>query len=202
MKIFKNLADLFSRKTTAPTQKETAPEQNCEKPIPSDDGPQDAPCTVHSLGKLEHPAFMPQPLLSFYVMYKALQNNSAACGDISLIKAVDLFHPETSAYICTVYAVNVEKGWFWAEVGSSDAYFSKPEAFIYRQADKFRIRMKKKDDKTDYVAVCEYKEEVRVTAIVEEVLTPPTDADQERFVKCKKLPCSLEDAAEFVESLG
>ena len=200
MKILKKFADLFSEKTTA--QEQSAETQTVEHPQ-TEDGPKDPPCTVYSFGELEYPAFIPQPLLSFYLMKKAVENRSYACGDISMVKAVSLFHPQSSAFIRTVFAIKEEKGYVWAEVGSRQVNFSRPEAFIYRPAGSFRIRIRQKDDKTSYVAVCEYKKEkVRVTAIVEEVLTPPTDADRERFVRCKKLPCSLEEAAAFVESLG
>lgn len=200
MKILKKLAALFSKKT--PATKQAVEKQSVEHPQ-TENGLKDPPCATYSLGQLEYPAFIPQPLLSFYVMQKAIENRSAACGDISMIWALSLFHPQSSAFIRTVFAIKEEKGYVWAEVGSRQVNFSRPEAFIYRPAGSFRIRIRQKDDKTSYVAVCEYKKEkIRVTAIVEEVLTPPTDADRERFVRCKKLPCSLEEAAAFVESLG
>lgn len=203
MKIFKRFAAWFSRKTAAPKQENSAPAQDGNDPAPADTSLKDEPCTVYMMGELEFPAFIPQPLLNFYLMQKALENRSCACGDVSMVKAISLFHPQSSAFICTVFAIKEEKGYVWAEVGSRQVNFSRPEAFIYRSAASFRIRLKQKDDKTRYVAVCEYKkEEVRVTAIVEEVLTPPTDADREHFIQCKKLPCSLKEAAAFVESLG
>lgn len=199
MKILKKLAALFSKKTPAPQQ--AIEKQSVEHPQ-TENGLKDPPCATYPLGQLEYPAFIPQPLLSFYLIQKAIENRSAACGDISMIWALSLFHPETSAFLCSAFAIKEENGWVWVEIGSRQVNFSKPEAFIYRRAEKFRIALKKKDKQTTYMAVCEYKKgKVRVTAIIEEMLTPPTDNDREIFVKCKKLPCSLEEAAEFVNGL-
>lgn len=202
MNFLEKIANCFSRKSSALKQENSATSQNSNIVQPIAKVSPEEYCMANVIGTLEYPAFTPQPLLSFYVMQKVLKTCTPACGDISMVEAICLFHPQTSAFICTAFAIKEEDGYVWAEIGSQQAQFSKYGAFIYHLAESFRIHLKQKNKHTTYSAVCRYRcGEIIVTAIVEEDITPPTDADIERFVDCNKLPCSLSDATEFVNTL-
>lgn len=197
MKILKTIADRFSKKTPAPEQP-SAKRQHVDQQ--STEGINDAPCMFYHAGELEYPALGPQPLLDFWLLNRVFESLDAACGDISMVQAVSLFHPQTSEYISTVFGIKKQNGWLWVKIGTTEVFFSGFRAFLYKETPIFRLPLKKKDEKTFYKALCKYQKGIiQVTGIVEETLTPPTDADHEVFLETTGLtPCSLDEALEFV----
>lgn len=194
MKLLNKIAKFFTRKErTAPREPITAttPTTSAEKA-----------CRVRELGETDVPLFIPQPLMHWFCLFQAQKTKQPSIVTISQIEVLDLFHPLTSAFMATAFAIKDGSQFFWGEIGTRTVYASEEDAFIYKRATSFRIPLKPKDDKTAYKAVCVYKKEkIIVDKIIEEQFTPPTDSDNERIVPCKLTPCSLEEAAEFIKNV-
>lgn len=194
MKLLKKIAEFFTGKERT-AQKEQEPTSS------ETTNSSETACMVSDYGTTGNPLFAPQPLLSWYVLQKAFSSGGAVCGDISQVKLLDLFHPLTKEFITTVFAIKDEKGYFWGEIGTDAIYFSEKDAFIYRPSKIFRVYLHA-PHKRRIAAVCKYKKhQIIVEDLIEELDTPPTDADLENIIPCPFLPCSLHKAAEFVEKL-
>lgn len=204
MNIFKKMAHLFSKKTTAEDQVQTTVQPDIT--IKENEGMSvkvaDPPCSHNLSGVLAYPVFAPMPLLLWYSIQKAMDEKEPFCGNISMVTVIDLFNPQTSAFICTAFAIKDAKGWYWAKIGSPKVCFSGFDAFIYKQAQTFRISLTSDRSKKSYAAICTYtKGAILVTGLIEQTKTPPTDDDREPLVECDILPCLLAEACEFVKKL-
>ena len=197
MKIFKKIADFFTKKErTAQKQEEpvttTAPTTSEERA-----------CRVRQLGETETPLFIPQPLMQWYGIFQAMNSpKDYSIVNISQVEMLDLFNPLTSAFLATVFALKNDKQFIWGEVGTRTVYISDEDAFIYKRATNFRLLLKK-NEKDSIMAVCRYKEgEIIVTSLIRQNNTPPVDSDKEVFIECPLTPCNLKSAAEFAEKLS
>ena len=75
------------------------------------------------------------------------------------------------------------------------------ESITTKPSNGFRLMLKDKRG-FQYVALCTYeKESIIINKIVLGHTYPPTDNDEEATLKCSILPCSIDEALEFVKFL-
>lgn len=191
-RITKTIAAWFSKKTQA-----TPPAKFAEwkKDHKTDDA---TACKAISLGQLHEVAFTHQNLVNWYKMYKAINGRAVR----NKVKILDFFDPRDSAFIGTVFAIEDDEKYIWIALGKKEVWMSEKNAFFTHPAQTFRVEIGEKDNTTAYKAICRFhKKRIVVTAIIKESRTPPTDDDRETCVAGKKLPCSIDQAIEFVNSL-